>query len=330
MTARRRLIASGAAALALGPALAQAPSRLPRIGVLFNNPPLAEMTGPDPKDPNLRALIHALRDLDLVDGRTVHIECASAEGDPKRLPALLRGLVGGGADVLVINGSPAVAAALEVTRTVPVVCVTGVESHVASLARPGGNLTGLSNQAGPSLFLKRLELLKDAVPAATQVIVLRPPPPPGHRAFLATTEAAARRIGVTLSTAYAALARDLDAAFAAVAAARPHAMVCADYATYYGRRRRIAAFARSERLPAIFSERQYAHAGGLLAYGASFAELFARAAGYVHRILKGARPAELPVEQPNRFELVINVTTAQAIGLAIDPRLRLRADLLIE
>ncbi len=330
MTRRRQVVGSGVGAMVVGRALAQAARRLPRIAILANLVAADDLSGADPRDAAYRALIHALRDLGYVDGQTVQIERATAEGELERVPALLRGLVAGGPDVLIVSGAPSVAAAREITRTVPIVGITGVEGHVQSLSRPGGNVTGLSNSAGPGLFVKRLELLKEAVPGATHIAVLRTPPQKGRRAWTGSIEAAARRLGVVLSVAAAERTRDLDAAFASMTRGRPHALLCADHLVYYGARRRIAAFALRERLPSMYAERQYAVAGGLLAYGATFADLFVRAAAYVDRILKGTRPADLPVEQPARLELSINVGTARALGLEMPPALRLRADTLIE
>ena len=335
MTGRRHFIAGASLAACLAPftALAQR-APLPRIALLSNNTPVAESSGPDPVDPNARAFVHGLRDLGWVEGRNIAIERRSAEGHPERIPAMVQEVVALGVDVLVAYGPRLSLAAKQATQTIPIVSI-GVSNPVAqglvsSLARPGGNVTGLSMDAGAALNGKRLQLLKEMVPAATRVAVIRPSPRAGRPTWSAETDTAARALGLNLSIAAVDAPEDLDTAFATIARERPDALWCGQMPITLGNRGRIIDFAARQRLPVVYDVRFFVEAGGLMSYGAELNDLSRRAASYVDRLLKGAKPAELPVEQPTRFYLVINLKTAKALGLTIPYSLRVFADEVIE
>ncbi len=332
----RRPLASGAALLwllARSPALAQRANRLPRVARISTEAPLAEMVGPDPINREARAFVHGLRDLGWVDGRNVIIEHRSAEGRPERLPALLRELVDLPVDVIVTGGTAAALAAKRATDTTPIVAI-GPDlvalGLAGSLARPGANVTGLTFYAGPAMLAKRLELLKLAVPAATRVAIVRPRAVPGQPNWGPETAAAAGALGVVLSVAGVDGPEDFDAAFAALSRNRPDAILCTESPVIIGNRARIIAFAARERLPAIYGLRLFADAGGLMSYGTDLAETERRAALYVDKILKGSKPGELPIDQPTRFDLVINLKTAKTLGITITPSILVRATEVIE
>lgn len=300
-----------------------------RIGLVFNNTPVAEMTGSDPLDRNARAFIHGLRDLGLAEGRDVIIERRSALGRPERGPVLLRELADLEVDVLVTTGRPLLLAGPHAADRVPLVFV-GVADPVAaglvrSLARPGGNITGLTFDTGPAIQGKRLELLKEIAPGISRVAVLFPSVALGM-GWWATVQSDARALKLTVLPAVADAAEDFDKAFAGIDSDRVQALLVPQSGANFGAMSRIIEFAARRRLPAIYELREYAHAGGLMSYGTDLADLFRRAAGYVDKILKGTKPADLPVEQPTKFELVINLKTANALGLSIPQSLLLRAD----
>lgn len=331
----RRSLAGGAAllwVLARSPAFAQRANRLPqlpRIARISTEIPLAENVGADPIHPFARALVHGLRDLGWVDGRTVVIEHRSAEGRPERLPALLREVVELPVDVIVTGGSAAALAARQATDKIPIVAIgpglvaLGLANNIA---RPGGNVTGLSFDAGSAIVGKRLEWLKRAVPAVKRIAYIRPRPAPGQSPWSAETAAAARALGLELVVIAVDGPDDFDAAFAEMSRHRPDAISGMDSPLNIGNRSRIVEFATRERLPAIFGLRQFAEAGALLSYGVNLPEVERRAALYVDKILKGAKPGELPIEQPMRFELVINLKAAAALGVKLPQELLLFAD----
>jgi putative ABC transport system substrate-binding protein len=323
----------GAAVAAHLSALAQRAQELPRVALMANSTPLSEMNGPAPINPNAQAFVRGLRELGWIEGRNIVIERRSAEGRPERLPGLMREAVDRKADVIVTYGTAMALAARQATDTIPVVAL-GPDlvalGLATSLARPGGNVTGLSLVAGPAMNGKRLELLKQLVPKATRVAFFRDPPTPGRPVWSAETEAAARALGLSLQMAAVGSPEDFDTVFAAIARDRPDAIFCADTPLNLGNRQRIIDFAARERLPTVYALRAYAESGGLLSYGADLTDLSRRAATYVDKILKGAKPGELPVEQPTKFELVINLKTAKALGLTIPQSLLRRADEVIE
>ena len=266
------------------------------------------------------------------EGQTIALEVRFAEGHSERIPELVAELVGLKMDVLVVGSSVVALAAQKATRTIPIVMVAADPvglGLVVSLARPGGNVTGLSyfNEA---IIAKRVQLLKEFVPGLAQIAVLRNPSVAVHATFWQETEAAARTLGVELQPLNIRGPDDFEAAFAAAAQGNAQALIALDDALTMTHRPRIVALAASSRLPAMYGLREFPDDGGLMSYGPSFADLFRRAATFVDKILKGAKPADLPVEQPTKFELVINRKTANALGLTVPPTLLAQADDVIE
>jgi len=302
-------------------------ARVPRIGFLALNPGA---------NPHLReAFLQGLRDLGYVEGRTIVIEYRDAEGKLERLRALGAELVALKVDVIVTGGgTPVALAAQQATRTLPVVFSSATDpvtdGLVTSLARPGGNLTGLSNLA-PELVGKCLEQLKEAVPKVGLVAVLWQPGAIGGRTdMLKPAEVAARALGVRLQFIEAQGPADFDRAFSDMARAHAGALAVLGSAIFNSERRRLVDLAAKHRLPTVYTSRDFVDAGGLMTYGPNLADSFRRAAAYVDKILKGAKPADLPVEQPTKFELVVNLKTATALGLTIPPSLLQRADQVIQ
>jgi ABC-type uncharacterized transport system substrate-binding protein len=304
---------------------AQPPAKVARIGVLAlwvaSATPLAE------------AFRQGLREHGYVEGRNVTFEYRSVQGRVDRLPSLAAELVRLKVDVIVTESNVAALAAKHATQTIPVVMAIAGDpvtaGVVGSLARPGGNVTGLTLM-NRELSGKRLQLLKEVAPKIAVVAVIWNPTDPPAADALRETEAAAQSWGLQIHAIEARSPADLDAAFKAVADARPDAFFTLPGGMFQDNKTRIFDFARKNRLPGVFSNREYAEAGGLMSYGPSFAALFRRAAGYVDKILKGAKPADLPIEQPTTYELVINLKTAKALGLTIPPSLLQRADQVIE
>jgi putative ABC transport system substrate-binding protein len=283
--------------------------------------------------PILQALRQGLRDLGWVEGKNVTFEYRFAEGNLARLPDLAAELVRLKVDVIVPGSTSAALAAKNATDTIPIVMViTGdpVESGlVASLARPGGNLTGVT-ALGEELSGKRLEVLKEAVPGVNRVGVLANPAYADTGPFLKGTERAARALSVRLQMLELHDPTELEKAFAAMTRERAGAFVVGTDPFFNVNRKRIVALAAKNRLPAMYGLREYVDDGGLIFYGASLPDMYRRAAVYVDKILRGAKPANLPVEQPTKFELVINRKTAKALGLTIPPSLLQRADQVLE
>jgi len=311
--------------LAAAPATAAQPPGKPyRIGLLGAISAAAYA-------PFIDAFRQGLRDLGYVEGKNIVVEYRWAEERYERLPDLAAELVRLKVDVIVTHGPPAIRAAKEATKTIPIVMAlvgdavaTGL---VASLARPGGNITG-SSFFLPELSAKRLELLKEAVPGITRVAVFVNPANPTFPPALNAMELTARSSGVELQQVQAHAANEFEGAFAAMARRQAHALVVIEDALFSAHARRIAELAAKGRLPTIgFTE--YAEAGGLMSYGVNRFDLWRRAAVFVDKILKGAKPADLPVEQPTRFEMVINMKTAKALGLTIPPSVLIRADQVI-
>jgi putative ABC transport system substrate-binding protein len=326
---RREFIAllSGAAAGWPITADAQQTAKVARIGYLALNLAAA------PYLPE--AFRQGLRDLGYIEGRNVMIEYRSAEGKAERLPALAAELVALKVDVIVAAGTPAALAAKQATRTLTIVFPVAVDpitsGLVTSLARPGGNITGLSVLA-PELVGKCLELLKQAVPGVSRVAVLWQPGALGERTekdMLNGADVAARALGVRLQFVEARGPENFDRVFSEMTRARAGALTVLGSVMFVNERRRLVDLAAKNRLPAVYAQREFVDAGGLMSYGANVADLSRRAATYVDKILKGAKPADLPVEQPTKFELVINARTAKALGLTIPQSLLLRADQVI-
>jgi putative ABC transport system substrate-binding protein len=268
-----------------------------------------------------------------VEGQNIVLEPRWAEGKYDRYPALAADLVRSKVDVIVAGGGAATQAAQQATRTIPIVMSVVIDplgsGLVPSLARPGGNVTGVS-MMGPDLVGKQLGLLKEVVPKVSRVALLWNPENPGSATQLREAKAAARVLGLRLQTLEARNPEEIDSAFAAMTRERAGALLILADGIFGNQRRQIAELAAKRRLPSIFGLSEYPDAGGLMAYTANFLDLERRAATYVDRILKGAKPGELPVEQPSNFELVINLKTANAIGLTIPPSLLQRADRVIE
>ena len=307
---------------------AQQAAKVARIGYLTLN------LAASPHMPE--AFRQGLRDLGYIEGRNVVIEIRSAEGKLERLPALAAELVALRVDVILAAGTPHALAAKQATRTIPIVFAAAtdpvMDGLVTSLARPGGNVTGLSS-LGSELVAKRLELLKQAVPGVSRVAVLWHPGALGERTekdMLKEAEVAARALGVRLQFVEARGPADFDRAFSDMTRARVDALTLLTSTMFLSERRRLVALAAKHRLPAVYPWREVVDAGGLMSYGPDFADLFRRAATYVDKILKGAKPADLPVEQPTKFELVINLKTAKALGLTIPQSLLRQADQVIE
>jgi putative ABC transport system substrate-binding protein len=304
---------------------AQQAGKVPRIGFLA-------LPGIDsPRAQYLLGMFRqGLREHGWVEGQNIAIEWRSAEGKAERLPDLAAELVRLRADVLVTSsGDPAIRALKHATSTIPIVMAVSVNpvgtGLVASLARPGGNLTGLSIMAA-EVGGKRLELLRQAVPNASRVSVLWNTAHPGKDLEWQDTQVAARALGVTLHSVEVRGPADFDSAFAAIARERPDLLIVFTEVLTLTHQRQIVDFATQHRLPMISESREFAEAGGLMTYGASLPALLRRAAYYVDRILKGTQPADLPVEQPTKFELVINLKTAKALGITLPPALIFQAD----
>ncbi len=320
---RRVFIGGLAATTALAPraAYAQTPAKARRVGLLMTTTPTAAAH-------IVVAFADGLRELGHVEGKDVVFEYRWAEGRRERLAEMAADLVRQPVDVLVASSQVAALAAQRVTRTIPIVMVNAsdpVEAGlVASLARPGGNVTGLSEQLTREIRAKQLQLLKDKM---SRVAVLH---------SVATTvglreyEAAGQTLAIRVQVVEIRNRDDLEPAFAAMARERIEALLVPTDPFLFTERQRVAALAREHRLPGMYSTREYAEAGGLMSYAAGLSEQFRRAAVYVDKILRGASPATLPVEAPSQYELVINLTTAKALGLTIPQPLLLRADRVIE
>jgi putative ABC transport system substrate-binding protein len=327
----RRQSVLGLATLPLG-ARAQQPAprpagKVPRIGYLAFNSPLtrAEL---------LEAFRQGLREFGWREGQNIAIEYRFAEGQVDRLPVLAAHLVREQVELVVAAGNASVLAASKATASIPIVAI-GVADPVrlglaASLARPGGNLTGLAFGVELASITKALQLLKEAIPAARTVAVLSNPLNPSQPDAIANLAKAGRALGLDLQFVQAGSADEIDLAIAAAVRERAAALLVASEALFIGQRVRIAEWTAKHRLPSMHGVRENVDAGGLLSYGPSLSAQARRAGSYVDKILKGAKPGELPIEQPTKFELVVNLKTAKALGITISQSLLLRADEVIE
>jgi len=281
----------------------------------------------------LEAFRQGLRDLGYVEGQNIVIEYRWAEGKAERLRDLAAELVSLKVDVIVASGTPGPLAAKNATKTIPIVMASAGDpvatGLVAGLARPGGNVTGLSTLT-PELGAKRLQLVKEVLPGVSRVAVLWNAANPYTVLLVKETEAAARTLGVQVQSLEVRGPDDFETVLPAAISGGAGALVVVDDPLTVSYRVRIANFAARNRLPAMYGFREFAESGGLMAFGANLADLCRRAPIYVDKILKGAKPADLPVEQPTKFHLVINLNTAKALGLTIPPALLLRADEVIE
>lgn len=327
---RREFIAllSGAAVGWPVAAIAQQAAKVTRIGYLAAN--LAA-------SPHLReAFLRGLRDLGYVEGRNVVIEYRDAEGKYERFAALATELVALKVDVIVVTSTPSAVAVKQATSTIPIVFTWAADpvgsGLVTSLARPGGNITGLSFFS-PDLIGKRLELLKQAVPGVSRVAALWHPGDYVERMekdMLTEADRAARALGLGLQVVEARGLEDFDRAFSDMTRARADAVTVLSTNIFFIERRRLVDLAAKNRLPAMYPTREFVDAGGLMSYGPNVADLHRRAATYVDKILKSEKPADLPVEQPTKFDLVINLNTAKTLGHTVPPLLIAQADEVIE
>ena len=318
------LLAFGAAPLA---AEAQHAGKVYRIGYL--SAPSRESV-----ERGVEAFLRALRELGWVEGQNLVIEYRWAEGKVERLPDLAADLVRRKVDVIVAPAGSAALAAKNATSSIPIVMIfpnDPVEMGlVASLRRPGGNITGTTFTAGPEIFGKQLQILKEIIPLASRVAVLGNPADPEWAAQLTEVEAAARSLNIRLQHVEARGPEEFDSAFAAMARERAEALLVTGGSTFLVHRARLAELAVKGRLPSMYSFRESVQAGGLIAYAVNMADFVGRSAVYVDKILKGAKPADLPVERPTKFELVINLKTAKALGLTIPQSVLGRADEVIQ
>jgi putative ABC transport system substrate-binding protein len=295
-----------------------------RVGFLWGLPPIAEWTA---------ALDEGLAELGWVSGRNIVIEHRSADGHFDRLPALTAELIGLKVNLIIALSAPETAVARKATATIPIVFVVHGDpiftGDIQSLAHPGGNITGLCQQH-PELSTKQLDLVKQIVPSISQIGVLWNAAVPTKLADWQQLRPAAHILGVELQSVEVRRPEDFDGAFTAIEEQHPDALLTLGDPLTVTMRTPLANFALRENLPAMFTHRQFVEVGGLASYGANFPDLFRRAAGYVDKILKGANPGDLPVQQPVKFELFLNLKTAQALGLTIRPSVLLLADQVIE
>jgi putative ABC transport system substrate-binding protein len=303
---------------------AQQATKMPRIGYISGTG-----SASDP-GPYVEALRQGLRDLGYVEGKSFVIEYRGAEGDPKRYPSLVNELVELKVDVLVVPTLPAILAARQATKTIPIVMVTNADPVAAklvdSLARPGGNITGLSTLA-QDLSGKRLELLMEVVPRLSRVGVLRNPDEQTAAIAFKEYETAARALKIQVqSLDVRGPNPDLEGAFQTAAKGRANALITVTTAALFLRQKRIAELAIKNRLPSMYQGSTWVESGGLMSYSTDDLAIYRRAATYVDKILKGTKPADLPVEQPTKFEFVINLKTAKQIGLTIPQSVLFRAD----
>jgi putative ABC transport system substrate-binding protein len=301
---------------------AQQAANVPRLGLLIPGSSAAFA-------PRIEAFRHGLRDLGYVEGRNITIAYRFTEGQADRLPELVAELIRLQVDVLVTDGDVAIRAAKHATTTIPIVMAVSGDpvgvGLVASLARPGGNITGLSMML-PEVSGKRLEFLQEAVAKLSHVAVLWDPTAPASPIAFKETQTAAHALGLQLQSLEVRGPDEFDQAFAAMTREHADALVVLSNPLFFSHRRQLAELTVRHRLPAIFYLKEYTEAGGLMAYGADAADMYRRAATYVDKILKGAMPADVPVEQPIKFVLCINLKAAQALGLTISPTLLFQAD----
>jgi len=327
------MIIRAALAVALTISLLAAPlgaaaqsAKAPRVGLLG----LGSASEPSAL---FEALRQGLREQGWVEGQNITFEDRTTVGHYSRLPEAAAELVRLRVDVIVTLGTTTALAARKATRTIPIVATAGSDpvemGLAASLARPGGNVTGLTS-SGRELIGKRIELLKETVPGLSRVALLWNPESRTQPLSLRDAEAAARSLGLQVRPAEVRGPEDLEKVFASIAHERPEALAPMQSNMFRAHRARIVELAARYRLPATFSDRSYVEAGGLMSYGPDEKAIFRQLATYVDRILKGAKPGDLPIEQPTKFELVINAKTAKALGLTIPPSLLLQADQVIQ
>jgi len=313
------LLGGGAVAWPLA-ARAQQPAKVPRIGIIDDAPIWDYFR-------------QGLRDLGYVDGQNIIIEYRSAQGEPERLAQAARELAAISVDVIVEFGSPGAHAAKNATTTIPIVMISIGDpvraGFVASLARPGGNMTG-NTILGPDLSAKRVQILKDVLPSVSRPAFLWNPDNASNALIPQEYQAAMPKLGMSLILVPVRNTHEFDPAFAAMLREHADALLMTNDPFHQRHIQKILAFLAENRIPGMFQIKENVLAGGFMSYGASLPDLFRRGASYVHKILQGTRPADLPVEQPTKFELVINVKTAKAIGVTVPESILLRADEVIE
>ena len=312
-----------AAMIGSGAASAQSAARIFRVGYIV-------VASPEEQAHLTRAFEDGMRDLGYVDGRDVAYERRFAHGDTARLPELAAELVKLAPDVIVTGGNPVIAAVRRTATTIPVVMGISRDpvgaGFVASYGRPGGNITGLAADPVPEVLGKDLEVFREVLPRAQRVALLWNPVPPSADTYRRVAQNAAGRLGLAMQVVEVRARDELEAAFEAMVRERADGVwVLPDPLTFTARRQ-VVALSMKHRLPSVYWQREYVDIGGLVSYGSSVATAFRRAAWFVDRILKGAKPEDLPVEQAAKFELVVNLGTAKALGLAIPQSLLLRAD----
>jgi len=330
VTSRRAFLGTLAGGLLAAPlaATAQQTGKVSRIG--FLSPSLASAWA----QPAVQAFRRELGVLGWFEGRNIVIEARWAENQPDRLPALAAELVGLRVEVIVAITTAATVAAKQATAVIPIVA-SGIGDPVEaglvqSFARPGGNVTGLTSNPGTGFTQKMVQLLKEAAPKATRLAVLWNSTDPGQSSVLGEVQAAAPALGLTVLSAEAREPKDVGSALATLVRERANGLYVTPSSLHLREGKQIADFAATNRLPSMFGDARNVSAGGLMSYWTNWVEIRRRTATYVDRILKGARPADLPVEQPTKFELVINLKTAKALGLTIPPSLLQRADEVIQ
>ncbi len=319
---RQFLIAAGTLLFAPLAADAQQPQKIRRIGFLGNT-----------ESPPVEAFRQGLRDLGWVEGRNILIEYRWMRGRPERLPALAGELVSLNLEVILASSSTQVEAVRQKTKTIPIVFAVHADpvgvGDVASLARPGGNITGLSMLMSV-LSVKKLEIVKEVLPGVTRIAVLWNPATPSHVPALKALEASVARLGVRLQMVEARVEEDFEGAFSAMARERAGAFLVLGSPVSFTQRARLAEIALKYRLPGIFDFKENTEVGGLMSYGVELNDMLRRSATYVDKILKGAKPEDLPVEQGSKYEMTINLKTAQVLGIKFPPSLLLRANRVIE
>ena len=307
---------------------AQQPKKIPVAGFVVGGSPSSSFT-----QSNIDAFRQGLRDLGYIEEKNIIIEYRYTEGREDRLSDLAAELIRSKVDIIVTGSTIVVRAAMQLTGTIPIVMAgTGdpvATGLIASLARPGGNVTGLS-ALGPELTTKQLELLKEAFPQVSRVLLLYNGANASTVAALKETEVAASVLGVQLQASDVRVANDIEPAFSAATRQRANALLVLREGVYQTNATRIVSLAAQRKLPAIYPIQRYVEVGGLMSYGISTRDLYRRVAVYVDKILKGAKPADLPVEQPTKFEFVINLKAAKQIGLTIPPNVLVRADKVIK
>jgi len=332
---RKMVIALGAGALAapFGSFAQQQAAKISRVGLLSPGAPFDAGRNPSALAVLFGALRESLRELGYGEGRNIVIESRWAEGKYDQLPRLAAELIGLKVDVIVTYGTPAAQAAQRATGTIPIV-MAGIIDPVASglirnLARPGGNITGQSMMS-PDLVAKQLEMLKEVVPKLSRVALLSNPANPGNAPQVQYGQDAGRALGLQIQALKASNPGDIDRAFSVMSEERAGGLVVLVDAALLDHRARIVDLAARSHLPAMYGLSDYTEAGGLMAYGPNRLAMFQHAATYVDKILKGAKPGDLPVEQPTKFELIVNMKTVKALGIKIPDSIMLRADKIIE